>query len=82
MDDKSIMEDLLLTAKGACDLFMHGTIESSSMPVRQAFSTALNTELGMQDTLYQQMSQKGWYTTQQANAQETQQVKQKFSASC
>ena len=40
MDDKSIMEDLLLTAKGACDLYMHGAIESSTMPVRQAFGTA------------------------------------------
>ena len=29
MDDKCIMENLLLTTKGVCDLYMHGTIELS-----------------------------------------------------
>ena len=29
MDDKCIMENILLTEKGVCDLFLHGTIESS-----------------------------------------------------
>ncbi len=28
MDDKCIMENLLHTAKGVCDLYLHGTIES------------------------------------------------------
>lgn len=30
MDDKNLMEDVLLTVKGACDLYLHGTIESST----------------------------------------------------
>ena len=30
MDDKCIMENLLLTTKGVCDLYMHGTIEAVS----------------------------------------------------
>ena len=30
MDDKCIMENLLLTTKGVCDLYLHGTIESST----------------------------------------------------
>ena len=30
MDDKCIMEGLLLDAKGVCDLYMHGAIESST----------------------------------------------------
>ena len=28
MNDRDIMENLLLTTKGVCDLFMHGAIES------------------------------------------------------
>lgn len=28
-NDKTIMEDLLQTEKGVCDLYMHGAIESS-----------------------------------------------------
>ncbi len=82
MDDKLIMENLLNTAKGVCDLYMHGAIESSTPDVRQAFTTALNFELGMQDELYRQMQQKGWYAPEQANAQRTQQIKQKYKPSC
>ena len=29
MDDRNLMENMLLLEKGVCDLFMHGTIESS-----------------------------------------------------
>ncbi len=28
MDDKCIMENILLTTKGVCDLYLHGAIES------------------------------------------------------
>ena len=34
MDDKNLMQDILLLEKGVCDLFMHGTIESSRMFIR------------------------------------------------
>ena len=30
MDDKCLMENMLLTTKGVCDLYMHGTIESAT----------------------------------------------------
>ena len=79
MNDKCIMENLLLNTKGVCDLYMHGTIESSTPKVHQAFSTALNDALCMQDNVYKQMSDHGWYTTEQAQQQKLQQVKQKFS---
>ena len=78
MDDRNIMENLLLTGKGACDLFMHGTIESSTPNVHQTFSNALNDTLSMQGRIYKQMEQKGWYTAQQAPQQQMDQVKQKF----
>ena len=81
MDDKCIMENSLLTEKGVCDLFLHGTIESSTANVHQAFNTALNDSLCMQDELYKKMAQKGWYPTEQAEEQKIQKVKQKFSNS-
>ena len=28
MDERNIMENILLTTKGVCDLYLHGTIES------------------------------------------------------
>lgn len=80
MDDKNLMENILLLEKGVCDLFMHGTIESSTANVRQAFSTALNDALSMQDSIYDQMKAKGWYPTEQAEQNKLASVKQKFSA--
>ena len=80
MNDRDIMENLLLTTKGICDLFMHGSIESSTANVHQTFTTALNSSLSMQDSIYKEMSNNGWYTSEQAQQQKINQVKQKFSA--
>lgn len=80
MDDRNLMENLLMVEKGACDLFMHGTIESGTANVRTAFSTALSDSLCMQDDLYKKMTAKGWYPTEQAEQQKVQQLKQKFAA--
>lgn len=79
MDDKCIMENLLLTTKGACDLYLHATIESSTPNVNQAFSSALNSSLSMQDRIYKQMEQRGWYSADNAPQQKIDQVKQKYT---
>lgn len=80
MDDKNLMENILLLEKGACDLYMHGTIESSTDNVHQTFSTALNNTLCMQDEIYDKMSAKGWYSVKQVEQNKVNTVKQKFSA--
>lgn len=80
MNDHDIMEGILLTTKGVCDLYMHGTIESTTPKVKQAFNTALDDSLCMQGRIYKEMSDRGWYTTEQAQPQKIQQIKQKFSA--
>ena len=79
MNDEKIMENLLLTTKGACDLYLHGTIESSSQNVHAAFDDVLEQSLCMQDSIYQKMSQQGWYQNQQATQQQLEQVKSKFA---
>ena len=64
MDDKTIMENLLLTTKGVCDLYMHGTIESAGTSnVHSTFKTALTDALSMQGDIYKTMTDKGWYQT-------------------
>ena len=80
MDDKNLMENILLLEKGVCDLFMHGAIESPTDNVHQTFSTALNDALCMQDTIYDKMAAKGGYPTEQAEQNKVNSVKQKFSA--
>ena len=73
------MEDILLLEKGVCDLYMHGAIESSTANVHQAFNTALNDSLCMQDDVYKKMSQKGWYQMEQAEQNKINTVRTKFS---
>ena len=79
MNDRAIMENLLLTTKGVCDLYMHGTIESGTQNVHQTFDTALNASLCMQDQTYQKMVAKGRYPTQNVEQQKIDQVRQKFA---
>ena len=78
MNDRDIMENLLLTTKGACDIFMHGAIESGTQNVHSTFSTALNEALCMQDQTYQKMTEKGWYPTEAADQQKINNVKTKY----
>ena len=79
MDDRELMENMLMLEKGACDLMMHGTIESCSPDVHHAFSCSLNSSLQMQEQIYEKMQQKGWYPVQQADRQKVDQVRQKFT---
>ena len=79
MDDKCIMENILLTTKGVCDLYLHGAIESPTPNVHSSFTTALNDAFTMQDGIYKAMSAKGWYPTDAAPQTKLNEVKQKFS---
>ncbi len=80
MNDKNLMEDILLLEKGVCDLYMHGTIESSTDNVHNAFSAALNNALCMQDDIYDKMTAKGWYPVEAADQNKVDSVKQKFGS--
>ena len=82
MDDRNLMENILLLEKGACDLFLHGAIESSTQNVHTTFNNSLNESLKMQDDIYLKMQSKGWYPTEQVQQNKVNTVKQKFSASC
>lgn len=79
MDDKPLMESILMVTKGVCDLYMHGTIESPTPNVHFAFDRALQETLSMQAEIYKQMSDRGWYPVEQADQQKIEKVKQKFA---
>ena len=79
MQDKDLMQDILMLEKGVCDLYMHGSIEASTNSINQTFKSALNESLSMQESLYKDMEQKGWYTTEQADRSKIETLKQKFS---
>ena len=79
VNDKEIMENLLLNLKGECDLVMHGAVESFSTAVHSAFTQALNDTIALQNQVYAKMSQKGWYPAESAQPQQISAVKQKYS---
>ena len=79
MTDRDHMENMLLLEKGACDLLMHGAIESSSTDVHQTFATSLGAALRRQEQIYDKMQQRGWYPDDQVQQSKINEVKMKFS---
>lgn len=79
MEDKNIMEKELLIIKGVCDLYLHGTLESTTAEVHSAFKDALNTTLDIQNKIYNLMAEKGWYKTDIAEQNKIDTLKQKFA---
>ena len=82
MEDRDLMEKELLIIKGVCDLYMHGTLESTTAEVHTAFKEALNTSLDIQNKIYNLMSEKGWYKTCPAEQPKIDAAKQKYSSGC
>ncbi len=80
MEDKDLMEKELLVIKGVCDLYLHGTIESTTAEVHSAFKDALNESLDIQNKLYNLMAEKGWYKTEIAEQQKIDTTKQKYAS--
>lgn len=80
MDDRTIMDSILSATKGACDLMMHGAIESPTPNVHGKFKQAFDEVLCMQTEIYSKMSEKGWYPAEQAPQQQINAAKQKYSA--
>ena len=80
MDDRSIIEGLLQFEKGACNLYLNGSIESSTPNVHSTFEQALKSTLCMQNETYAKMSAKGWYPSEQVDQQKLTQTKQKFTS--
>ena len=79
MDDKNLMQNLLLLEKGCCDLYLHGAVESATQNVLGAFNSALDDSLSMQGEIFSKMSDKGWYNIPDVAQTKIDQLKQKFA---
>ena len=79
MEDRELLEKELLIIKSVCDLYLHGTIESTTAEVHTAFKDALNTSLDIQNKLYNLMAEKGWYKTDIAEQSKIDTLKQKYA---
>ncbi|WP_186833304.1 spore coat protein [uncultured Ruminococcus sp.] len=79
MDDRNLMQNLLLLEKGCCDLYMHGAVESANSNVQGAFNAAYDDSLSMQSEIFAKMTDKGWYNVAQVEQQKVDQLKQQFA---
>ncbi len=79
MEDRDLMENELLVIKGVCDLYLHGTLESTTAEVHCAFKEALNISLDIQNKLYNLMAEKGWYKTDTAEQTKIDAAKNKYA---
>ena len=73
------MSNFIILYSSHGNMYVHGTIESSTANVHQTFNQALNDSLCMQDDIYKQMSAKGWYQMEQAEQQKIMKVKNQFA---
>lgn len=78
MDDRLIMDNILSTTKGICNLMMHGAIESATPDVHSAFAQEFSDTLCIQNEIYNKMAAKGWYPMEQVEQQKINAAKQKF----
>ena len=79
MDDRNLMQNLLLLEKGGCDLYMHGAVESANQSVLSAFRNAYDDSLSMQGEIFSKMTDKGWYNPEQVEQQKIDKLRQQFS---
>lgn len=61
MNDKQIMENILLLLKGTCEVYVHGTEEASNKKVHEVLKETLAEILKMQYEVYTKMTECGWY---------------------
>ena len=61
MTDQLIMENYLLILKSTVEVYVHGTLESSNIKVRNLLKSCLNDTLEHQADTYDKMTEFGWY---------------------
>lgn len=81
MDNKTVLEGILWDLKCLSDLFLHGTMESSTETLHKTFQDAFNDILNLQNDLYNLMSEEGMYSVSQVSETKITKTKGKFTPS-
>ena len=79
-DDCARMTDLLNCEKHMTSVYNSFLCETETSSVRGCLSGILRDEHHMQETLFEEMKTRGWYTTENAEQNKINQAKQKFSS--
>lgn len=61
MNDKLVMETILLLLKSTVEVYVHGTLESSNKVMHSALKNGLDDIMKMQFEVFLKMQEAGWY---------------------
>ena len=64
MNDRMLLENMLLLLKSTVEVYVHGSLESFNKPVHTSLKHNLDEIIKMQDDLYKKMTECGWYVVQ------------------
>ena len=79
-DDKQRMEDVLISQKHITGVYNTFLNEAVNPDVKSCLNNILNEEHDIQNQIFGQMSQKGWYQMETAEDAKVNKEKQKYSA--
>ncbi|MCQ1530622.1 spore coat protein [Lutispora saccharofermentans] len=79
LNDQDIMDDLLTMEKQIISAYNTGITESSCQNLRQTLTSNLLETHQLQYTIFDTMKKKGWYQTKDAQDQDVNNAKNKYS---
>lgn len=79
MNDRLLLENMLLLLKSTVEVYVHGSLESSTKNVHNALKSNLDTIIKLQDELYKKMTEYGWYTVSNIETKEIKKTLKKVS---
>ncbi len=77
--DKEMLDDGLASQKFITGMYNEAANESKDCKVRDELMSILNEEHQIQSELFDEMTKRGWYPTEDAVQQKIMQAKQKYS---
>ncbi len=78
MNDKIIMENMLLLLKSTVEVYVHGSLESTNKIVHNALKSNLDEIIKMKDELYKKMTECGWYIVTNIDSKQIQKTLKKL----
>ncbi len=81
LDDRAIANDILGGSKFMAEAYAKSALDSSSPQLRQAFASIYMDNLAHNERIFRLMQQRGWYSVEQADQQQINQLQSKFSMS-
>lgn len=70
MNDKLLMDNILLVLKSTVEVYVHGSLESSTKEVHNVLKNNLDEIIKMQDETYKKMTENGWYIVENIQVKE------------